>query len=171
MKERREIFDQTELEWENITEFNSRIVPKDFNIVVICDFLTKILVKMEDELVESGSDRPSVKGRNMYHSVMVNKAEVSVTEELLFFRAEIGASMMNEMRLTFVAIDKENGKIFLSRCNCKQNVGGQCTHVAILLYLIEDFQLNGPENLKIYESCTSKSQSWGQGKKRKKHQG
>ena len=67
-------------------------------------------------------------------------------------------------RYTCAAIEKKSGEIFVTKCTCPQSTGGKCTHVACLLYFIDEYSTND-EGPKTYESCTSLPQKWGQGSK------
>ena len=73
-------------------------------------------------------------------------------------------------RLTYVAIEKTTGQISITKCSCEQNVGGKCSHIGCLCYLIENFKLD-PGTIRIKQACTSKLQAWGQGKKKSKNPG
>ena len=69
-----------------------------------------------------------------------------------------------------MAIEKETGQISITKCSCEQNVGGKCSHIGCLCYLIENFKLD-PASIRIKKSCTSVLQVWGQGKKKSKNPG
>jgi hypothetical protein len=59
------------------------------------------------------------------------------------------------------AIRDNNGKVSITRCDCPQQADGRCSHVAALLYLVEDLSLGFNPKLSI--SCTSTEQKWGHG--------
>jgi hypothetical protein len=51
--------------------------------------------------------------------------------------------------------------VTITRCDCPQQADGRCSHVAALLYLVEDLSLGFNPKLSI--SCTSTEQKWGHG--------
>jgi hypothetical protein len=63
-----------------------------------------------------------------------------------------------------VAISKYDPEVITAtRCTCQAKMDGKCTHVAALLFLIEDLTLNAPP--RIAKACTSRLQTWGHGAK------
>ena len=65
----------------------------------------------------------------------------------------------------------DNGEVYVTECqvvlgqrNCKASKGGKCSHVAALLYMIEELTFGRPPQ--IDEACTSKVQAWGKGQTR-----
>ena len=63
--------------------------------------------------------------------------------------------------MPFVAIQKSDGNVFVTDCNCPASRGGQCSHIACTMFMIEE--LSHGLKPKIDEACTSKKQKWGQG--------
>ncbi|KAK3703601.1 hypothetical protein QZH41_019155 [Actinostola sp. cb2023] len=61
---------------------------------------------------------------------------------------------------TFVAISKETRKILYGHCHCVAGLGEACTHVAGLLFAIEEFVSEGLTELPDDLTCTEKLCKW-----------
>ena len=69
-----------------------------------------------------------------------------------------------------VAIERETGQVYVGQCGqnktltqkrkigCPQASCGQCSHVAAVLFLLEEMKFKAPT---IDKSCTSKERQWG----------
>jgi len=57
----------------------------------------------------------------------------------------------------------QNCKIYVSKCSCEQMQGGKCSHVACLLYLVQEVSLGASPRISL--PSTSKQQYWGKGSK------
>ena len=95
--EKRKIFDSN-LQWDDIENCSNIIIPKEFDIDIVNTFLRSSYITIRDKLVHSEVEKPNVKGRNLYFSDVIQRCQVASNQELLFFRAEIGASMKNLIR-------------------------------------------------------------------------
>ena len=58
-----------------------------------------------------------------------------------------------------VAIEVETGEVYVGKCDCPQSSGGQCSHVANILFMTEEIKEGAQP--RIDPTCTSKSQGWG----------
>ena len=96
--EKRKVFDKGDLDWKDIFEFGKDIIPKEFSSDVINSFLRSNFVTIQDEMVYSEIDKPAVKGQEMYYSDMIQRCQTAFNEDLVMFRAEIGASMRDVVR-------------------------------------------------------------------------
>ena len=115
-------------------------------------------------MIDSSTDKPAKKGRQLYVSRKIQMVETCLKNDLILFRSNIEASMTSNLyRFTCVALNKLTGYIESSRCTCEVLLSGKCSHVACLLYFIESISLNA-EPL-IQKACTSVPQYWGKGKK------
>lgn len=65
----------------------------------------------------------------------------------------------------------ENGVIYSTRCvgDCPQRLGGRCSHIGALLYLVEEVKLGLAP--KLFQTTTDRSQYWGKGCKTAKDPG
>ena len=66
-------------------------------------------------------------------------------------------------RLPQVALQMD-GEVYVTKCNCPAANGGQCSHIACMLYMVEE--ISHDLTPKIDEACTSKKQAWGVGSMR-----
>ena len=97
MIEKRKVFDFCD-DWEDIFEFGKEIIPKEFNSDVINNFLRSNFISIKEQMIYSEIDKPAVKGQEMYYSDMIQRCQTTSNEDLVLFRAEIGASMRDVVR-------------------------------------------------------------------------
>ena len=80
--------------------------------------------------------------------------------ESLLVKAEVAASMKQQLYKVYVHLTQQNGTVSYASCNCKSGQGGDCKHVAGVLYTIWDYSTLGikvvPEDL----TCTQVAQKW-----------
>ena len=119
----------------------------------------------EDEIVDTGTLKPVVKGRRLYQSNFVRMCEYGISSRKnLVFRANIWASMkQDELRYPRVVISQK-GSILEGSCTCPAKNDGRCTHIAALLYCVEDLSFGNTPKVPI--PGTSQPQAWGRGRKR-----
>ena len=55
-------------------------------------------ISIRDKLVDSEVAKPSDKGREMYYSELIQRCQMASDDQMVMFRAEIGASMKNIIR-------------------------------------------------------------------------
>ena len=89
------------------------------------------------------------------------KAHVLIGDsERLLVKAEVAASMKQQLYKVYVHLHQQNGTVSYASCNCKSGKGGCCKHVAGALYTIWDYSNLGlkvvPEDL----TCTQVEQKW-----------
>ena len=89
------------------------------------------------------------------------KAHVFIGDsERLLVKAEVAASMKQQLYKVYVHLHQQNGTVSYASCNCKSGKGGCCKHVAGALYTIWDYSNLGlklvPEDL----TCTQVAQKW-----------
>ena len=70
---------------------------------------------------------------------------------------------MIDYRLPLVAIQRNDGAVYVAKCECPAANGGKCVHIACLLYMVEELSHGKP---KIDEACTSRICTWGTGSTR-----
>ena len=141
LTEQRKRFDDPKLTWRDILA--SKVsVSTGFSVQTIDAFLTRSLIITGNNNIaaDAGTLKPARKGRMLYSSEKVQLCQVSNNSaSSLFFRCQMEASLRDKLRFPCVQLSKDDGNIILSRCDCEQNADGRCSHVACLLYLIEDF--------------------------------
>ncbi len=93
------IFAKGTLDWHDITSLKSGDVPENFNIEVLTAFLTSQFLDVDGESIHSGTEKPAVKGRQLYASKKIQLCEYSVDDSLVLFRCNMAASMRNMFRL------------------------------------------------------------------------
>ena len=139
----------------NISSFDFNF-PREFifNQKTVNNYLTKRLIEIEEEIVETGIEKPADKGKDLYDSEFIQVAEYCFSGNYLIFYSLIEASMVNKIRTAQVCIDSTTDEIFSSACDCEASEGRQCSHVSALLHLLLDLFSKRP--LKIKKSCTEK---------------
>ena len=167
LEDKREVF-KMKGNWQAVTTFDKNIIPYAFDSDVISSFLTKDIYLFQDEEIQSGTEKPSRKGKDLYRDKKIQHCEFMKHNNWLVFRANMQASMKASVfRYPGAAIHAENGSIETTCCTCQQMSGGKCCHVGALLFLIEDLSLG--DKPRLDEACTSKAQQWGKGSKVEKN--
>ena len=156
-----DLFENCDLEWQDVSSLQQKDVPESFNIEEVNKYLTSGTYEYKGETIESGTGKPSVKGRHLYASGKVQLAEFTISGSSLLLRCTTEASMKSTFRYPCIAINS-SGEVFSSKCTC-ECADGKCSHVAAVLYLVEDVSI-GREPV-ITKPSTSKPQKWGQGTK------
>ena len=167
-------FQDESLGWQELEPDSSITVPKDFDIEKIHSFLSSVQVSLlydtsvtcdeEEESIDVGTSKPSVKGRQMYVSQRLTFVEYALTPTHLYLRANCEASMKKLARYPGVAINLDSAKVDFGHCTCEAMADQRCAHVACLLYCVEDVALKQPP--KILRPSTSQQQAWGKGSTR-----
>jgi hypothetical protein len=99
----------------------------------------------------------------MYMSEKLTHVEFAADRQKTLFRGNCEASLQKSCRYPAVALDQD-GRISAGQCNCEANRDGRCSHIACLLFLVEDISVG--QVPKIKKACTSKPQAWGRGSHR-----
>jgi hypothetical protein len=123
----------------------------------------------DDETADAGTKKPVAKGRKMYRSEKISLCEVSDTPTetgTLLFRANVEASMRKQLCRHPQVVLHKMGHVESAQCDCEASSDGRCSHVACLLYLIEDLSFGASPKISV--ACTSKAQAWGKGAARKR---
>jgi hypothetical protein len=173
LNEKRKIFEDSKIQWSNVISPAKIKLPDGFADAfdrnVINTFLTSTTYCFgstgEEEAVSSGTAKPARKGRQLYASNKIQFCEVGNSDGMILFRCTMAASLKKEFRYACVAIKKSDGQIIISKCNCPQQADGKCSHVAALLYLVEDISLGADPSMSA--ACTSTQQTWHTGPKKK----
>ena len=163
--EQRKCFDEQGLDWQDISRSMVK-VSGNFSLETINAFLTKSVLLTGGDNMDVGTQKPARKGRLLYLSEKIQLCQVSSSNESIFFRCQMEASMKNKLRFPCVQLSS-SGHIVLTRCDCEQNADGRCSHIACLLYLIEDFSLG--VSPRMMTACTSKPMAWGKGSRKMKN--
>ena len=163
LEDKRQVF-KIKANWKSVTHFDREIIPYGFDNDVISAFLTRETYIFQDEPIQSGTAKPSRKGKDLYRDKKIQHAEYMKHNGWLVFRANMQASMKASVfRYPGVAINAESGSIETTCCTCQQMSGGKCCHVGALLFLIEELSFG--DKPRLDEACTSKAQEWGKGSK------
>jgi hypothetical protein len=155
-------------QWNDVSSF-SLSIPSTFTIVSITSYLSSLHVSLavgdedEDEEEDAGTQKPVIKGRQMYQSEKLTLAEYSsLNDGTLLFRGNCEASLKKQMcRYPRIAI-AASGAVAQAECTCEAAADGRCCHVAVLLYLIEDMSF--AIKPRIRATSTSTTQYWGRGR-------
>ena len=109
--------------------------------------------------------RHKQKGYRLFKEGYVRKVFVKVhvllgDSERFLVKAEVAASMKQQLYKVYVHLNQQNGTVSYASCNCKSGKGGCCKHVAGALHTIWDYSNLGlkvvPEDL----TCTQVAQKW-----------
>ena len=77
----------------SITSFKRNLIPSGFDSDVISSFLTTEIFHYDNEEIESGTFKPSRKGKDMYMSRKIQHCEFLLHQNMIIFRANVQASM------------------------------------------------------------------------------
>ena len=87
---------------------------------------------------------------------------------LIVIRAYCHHSLTNDPALqVFVCLSCTTGDVYTAQCNCVSGLGAACSHIAALLFALEDVVRKGLKELPVELSKTSKPMEWN--KPPKKH--
>ena len=164
LQKKRKIFSSGKLTWLDISSFPKGTIPK-IEDEVIATFFTNCEFQFGEEIIESGTVKPTSKGKEMYLSPKIQFCEFAKDKNTVLFRCNIGASMKQEFRFPEVAIC--DGQFTATKCTCVQKNGGRCSHIAALMYLIQEVSFGATPRLEL--ASTSKPQYWGHGTKTEKN--
>lgn len=107
------------------------------------------------------------RGYSLFKSGKVKNVFISNKNKCndVFLKAEVQSSYrLKIFHKCFVKLDKNNGEIQRSYCNCKSGMGGKCSHVFSVLWCILDHLNSNKPYISInFTACTEKPQSWGMG--------
>ncbi len=84
--------------WIDVKSLRKQEVPPDFNIDVLNRFLTTQFLEVDGETISSGTEKPAVKGRQLYASEKIQFCEYAQERGLIHFRCNMTASMRNVFR-------------------------------------------------------------------------
>lgn len=134
----KEWFSRSEIKWAK----NLCNVP-DFTI----EKLKNYLVESRDKTFDKDTTRAykSLKAYKYFAEGYVQKIGHSVVdgEDAYYIKAEVMASMTHRAYPTFVCLDRRTGDPIGASCACVAGKGEACSHVAALLFAVEDFIANG----------------------------
>jgi hypothetical protein len=75
-------------------------------------------------------------------------------------KATVHASMKKVSYVVYVHLNQVNGDVVHGHCSCKAGKGGQCKHVAAMLYQIIDYVQLEVSEVPDVLSCTQVLQQW-----------
>ena len=133
----------------NWKTFPSQQIPKYFNYGQIHEYLMSSCV-FEDDNKENDNESnkidystsKSLKRAQQYFDsghVIDMEDSVSVTSNIYCFKSLVQTSFKSVKYPVQVIMHRNSGKIILGTCECKASALGRCSHVAALLYALEDF--------------------------------
>ena len=163
LQQKRKIFSSDKLTWSDISALPHGSLPK-IEDESIASFFTNCDYQFGEEVIQSGTKKPTTKGRSMYLSPKIQLCEFAKGNKTILFRCTIGASMKQEFRYPEVAVS--GGEFTATKCTCVVRNGGRCCHVAALMYLIQEVSFGATPRLDVVS--TSKPQYWGHGTKTEK---
>ncbi|CAG2190881.1 unnamed protein product [Mytilus edulis] len=80
--------------------------------------------------------------------------------EYYIVKADVMASMAQRIYKTYVCFRMNDGGISGGACSCVAGKGEACSHIAALLFALEDFISNGFKDLPVAKTVTDKLCSW-----------
>ena len=162
--------------WDN---FPSVSLPKHFNqghihhhIVESVQFISQEKCDENCEMSDDDADiedlhtnKPMKRGKDFVKSNFILEMKDCHRNGSYFLKATVWASYSSIDRKVMVEISQDSGFVKDASCTCEASGMGRCSHVAGLLFKLED---HIKENGTAPMTCTSKKSYWGQGKKRQK---
>ena len=98
LEERRKIFEQPEDTWFDVDRLLPNDIPEAFDMDILTKFLSLSDVLINGEKYSLELCKPTKMGRNMYMSKNIKRAWFCPTEDYLFFRCNMAASMSGDRR-------------------------------------------------------------------------
>ena len=163
--------------------FPSRNIPNNFNYGHLYFYMVESIATAaniaDDHSSDSDDDlyntcdtvtsKPMKKGRSLVKSGYVVNIQDNFSEikQEYYIRSHVDHSMKRKEDSLNVGVIVSNvsGYVKFAECDCKASAIGRCCHIAALLLKLSDIS---SENNIIIQPSTSKSQTWGKGKKREK---
>ena len=156
-------------------KFPSGPIPSSFCYGIIYEHIitTARLVNQEtgkadaDMCTDFNTTKPMNKGRQYFISGHVTQVMDQRKENFHFFKAFVMASFtQNKQYHVSITLAIDNAKVLDASCDCKASAMGRCSHVAALLFAIEDYVLQFGYDI---PSCTSQICTWNLGRKKRKN--
>ena len=104
LEQKRKVFDAN-VEYQDLSKLPEGIISESFNSTEIYKYLKDWKLFVDKEEVDIGTDKQFIKGLQMYDDKLIQLVEYSelnvpddATKDLLMFRAEINASMCQEVQ-------------------------------------------------------------------------
>ena len=104
LEDKRKVFDAN-VEYQDLSKLPEGLIPERFNSAEIHKYLTDWKLFVNQEEVDIGTDKSFLKGLQMYDDKLIQLVQYSelivpddATKDLLMFRAEINASMCQEVQ-------------------------------------------------------------------------
>ena len=120
----------------------------------------------DPDIEDLSTNKPMKRGKEFLKSNYIFDLKDCQRNASYFLKATVWASYSNDDYKVMVEISQDSGFVRDASCTCTANAMGRCSHVAGLLYKLEEHLLkHGPEPM----TCTSKKSYWGQGKKKQKN--
>ena len=145
--------------------FPSGTIPESFCYGSIYSYIietARLTGDSGENSADLGTAKPMQKGRQYFTSGHVMCLQDAVGKGHYLLKCEVRASYSNQIYHISVTIDSDSVVVDDS-CECKASAMGRCSHVAALLFALEDYTLNfGHEPV----SCTSKLCQWNVGRKK-----
>jgi hypothetical protein len=123
--------------------------------------------RMADDNEQISDLKALQKGKKMYESQKIYACSINVKAPSIFFTGFVGAAMRKKLMYNYkIRIDKDNGEVLNSHCECPSGKGphGTCKHIAAVLYMLHDFVQSGSDP-KVQQSCTEMLQTFHKPKK------
>ena len=104
LEEKRQVFDAN-IEYQDLSKLPDGMIPERFNSAEIYNYLTDWKLFVNDEELDISTEKPFVKGEQMYGDKLIQLVEYcefidpdDATRDLLMFRANINASYSQEIQ-------------------------------------------------------------------------
>ena len=117
-----------------------------------------------ENTADFGTAKPMRKGRYYFTSGHVTDIHDNSNAEFYFLKSVVRASYKQQQYHVSLTLSKYNCKVVDSSCECKASAMGRCSHVAGLLFALEDYTIMFGYTP---SSCTSKLCQWNVGRKQK----
>ncbi|XP_052686824.1 uncharacterized protein LOC128165927 [Crassostrea angulata] len=155
-------------------KFPSVSIPKHFNHGYIYYYLVESVASVECDSNSSDDDceddvhtsKPFTKGMNLFRSGHVKNIHDVSCKGHYFVKASVLASYSQHSYNCTVTLSESSGSILEGTCTCSASGMGRCSHVAALLFALEDYTIEFGTDL---PTCTDKLLQWNKGRRKKKN--
>lgn len=152
-------------------KFPSVSIPKHFNHGYIYYYLVESVEcdsNSSDDDCEDDvhTSKPFTKGMNFFRSGHVKNIHDVSCKGHYFVKASVLASYSQHSYNCIVTLSESSGSIIEGTCTCSASGMGRCSHVAALLFALEDYTIEFGTDL---PTCTDKLLQWNKGRRKKKN--
>src|SRR5277367_322041 len=137
-------------------DFEGRVTPKDGwgKAFILPNFILGLATQ------KAKTRQELLKGYNLFKEEKVIHLSSNKSGAYLFFRSMCRAAMKNQSYTVTICFSENGEQLEWLHCTCPAGITGDCKHCLATLFLMEDYYLQGLNEIPDSKTCTEKLQSW-----------